>query len=97
MAPVAASGDDDSPPASSSPFSFSEGIGGFFSWDFCWAFRRRARRDCERERFPGVSEISESVVSLVWGGFAGVSLEDIVVVGRIGWEGSRGLIGCSWD
>ncbi len=34
-----------------------------------------------------MSEISESVVSLVWGGFGGVSLEDIVVVGGIGWEG----------
>lgn len=31
-----------------------------------------------------MSEISESVVvSLVWGGFVGVSLEDIVVVGGV--------------
>lgn len=77
MAPDFASGEDVS---SSSPSSFKEGICCFFSWFFCSAFRRRARRDWERERLPGVSEISESVVSLVWGGFVGGSVEDIVVV-----------------
>ena len=51
------------------------------------AFRRRARRDWDRERLEGVSEISESVCSLVCGGFEGVCVVDIVVVG--GWVVGR--------
>ena len=99
MAPPLASGTDDdsssSSSSSSSPFSFKEGNGVFFSRDFCWAFRRRARRDCERERLPGGSETSESVVSLVWGLLIGGSLEDIVVMGR--WLGRVAeIIRCSW-
>ena len=92
MAPPSASGEEDS--SSPSPSSFREGICCFFSWVFCCAFRRRARRDCERERLPGVSEISESVVSLVGAFFLGGSVEDIMVVGvRLG--GVAWMVQCS--
>ena len=67
-----------------SPFSLREGICFFRASCFCVlvCFRRRERRDCDRDRdrLPAL-EVSGSVVSFVGGGFffwGARSLSDIV-------------------